>query len=153
MKNVLLIAATILVFSCTRKDDEITPSSNNNNQTTKSTIETIVKNGIWEITTYNEDGNNKTYLYSDYLFDFGEDGTILASNANNKYDGIWSLNDSKSNDDSQNDIHFNLLFTDANILIELNDDWEIQSHSDTKIMLRDISGGNGGIDELVFEKI
>ncbi len=35
---------------------------------------------------------------------------------------------------------------------ELSDDWDIISHSSTKIELIDISGGNGGTDYLTFEK-
>jgi hypothetical protein len=34
---------------------------------------------------------------------------------------------------------------------DLNDDWDIISHSPTKIELKDVSGGNGGTDYLTFE--
>ena len=36
---------------------------------------------------------------------------------------------------------------------ELSDDWDITSSSNTKIDLIDVSGGNGGTDTLIFEKI
>ena len=50
------------------------------------------------------------------------------------------------------DIDFNIFFASPADFAELSDDWEIISHSATKIELRDVSGGNGGIDLLTFEK-
>ena len=36
---------------------------------------------------------------------------------------------------------------------EFNDDWDIVSVLPTRIELRDVSGGGGGTDILIFEKI
>ena len=77
---------------------------------------------------------------------------LNANNGSNNYDGTWSITDSNSDDDSQDDLHFNIHFTQNNEFEDLNDDWDILSNSDTKIELRDISGGNGGTDFLTFDK-
>ncbi len=53
---------------------------------------------------------------------------------------------------SSGDIDFNIFFASPADFEELSDDWEIISHSASKIELRDVSGGNGGVDLLTFEK-
>jgi hypothetical protein len=53
---------------------------------------------------------------------------------------------------SSGEIDFNIFFASPADFAELSDDWEIISHSASKIELRDVSGGNGGVDLLTFEK-
>jgi len=36
---------------------------------------------------------------------------------------------------------------------EFNDDWDVLSATNTRIELQDVSGGGGGTDTLVFEKL
>ena len=48
-------------------------------------------------------------------------------------------------------LDFNINFNLTNEFEELNDDWDIVSYTTNKIELIDISGGNGGTDNLVFE--
>jgi hypothetical protein len=50
------------------------------------------------------------------------------------------------------DLDFNIAFTAPANFLELTYDWDIQSRTDTKIELIDVSGGNGGTDYLTFEK-
>jgi hypothetical protein len=59
--------------------------------------------------------------------------------------GTWST---EKDDD---DLKLYLNFTDA-VLSEIADDWHILSQSDAKVEMEDVSGGNGGTDELVLEK-
>ncbi len=60
--------------------------------------------------------------------------------------------DDDSYDDDSDDLDFNIVFQLTNDFEDLNDDWDIISHSATKIELIDVSGGNGGTDYLTFEK-
>ncbi len=82
---------------------------------------------------------------------FNEDGTVKANCISI---GTWSITkESSSRDDSSNDnhLHFNL-----NLSIpfdDLSDDWEIENKTDSSIELKDVSGGNGGEDNLFFTKI
>lgn len=50
------------------------------------------------------------------------------------------------------DIDFNIFFSSPADFSELSEDWDIISHTASKIELKHVSGGNGGIDLLTFEK-
>jgi len=54
--------------------------------------------------------------------------------------------------DSISDLDFNIDFSSPAQFFELSDDWEIIEKSTTVIKLKDVSGGNGGIDYLTFTK-
>ena len=77
---------------------------------------------------------------------------MSASNGSNTYSGTWSITDSNSDDDSADDLDFNINFNLTNDFEDLNDDWDIVSHTSTELKLIDVSGGNGGTDELTFVK-
>lgn len=53
---------------------------------------------------------------------------------------------------SSGDIDFNIFFASPADFAELTEDWDIITHSATKIELIHVSGGNGGTDLLTFEK-
>ena len=108
--------------------------------------------GSWRITNYIDSEQNKTALFAGYVFNFNSNGTVTATNGTNTYNGTWSVTDSNSNDDSISDLDFNLAFSQPASFADLSDDWDIQSQTANKIQLMDISGGNGGVDMLTFEK-
>ena len=111
-----------------------------------------MKSGSWKITKFIDSGNDETSNFNGYLFVFGDNGQVSASNGSNSYSGSWSITDSNSNDDSTDDLDFNLNFNTSNGFEDLNDDWDFISQSATKIELIDVSGGGGGTDYLTFEK-
>lgn len=131
---------------CSNDDDN---SSSSVNQTT---VVNTVSSGTWRITLYNDSGTIKTNQFTGYNFTFGPSNVLTATNGTQTYTGVWSVTDSNSNDDSMDDLDFNIAFTAPANFLELTDDWDIQSRTDTKIELIDISGGNGGTDYLTFEK-
>lgn len=148
MKSTLKILLGILVlsifqFSCTedqnpdKKEIEIIQS------------EVIV--GTWKITLFEDSGVNETAHFAGYSFQFSDLGVINASNGSSSYSGTWSV-ESDDDDDSPSDLDFNIYFNLTNDFEELNDDWEIVTHTATKIELRDISGGDGDVEYLTFEK-
>lgn len=49
-------------------------------------------------------------------------------------------------------IDFNIFFASPADFAELSEDWDIISHTASKIELKHVSGGNGGTDLLTFEK-
>lgn len=53
---------------------------------------------------------------------------------------------------SSGDIDFNIFFASPADFAELSEDWDIISHSASKIELKHVSGGDGGTDLLTFEK-
>ena len=146
--NLVMFLAPILILlfavGCT-DDDE--PSNNTQNE-----IESDVQKGTWKITKFIDSDKDETNDFAGYDFTFLSSGVLRADNGTNQYDGTWSITDSNSNDDSQDDLDFNINFNLMNDFEDLNDDWDIISRSSTKIELIDISGGNGGTDYLTFEK-
>lgn len=126
--------------------------NNSNNSLIQEEIQSNVESGTWRITSFIDSGTDETNHFTGYNFTFNNSGVLNANNATNNYDGTWSITDSNSNDDSQDDLDFNINFNLTNDFEELNDDWDFISHTSTKIELIDISGGNGGIDYLTFEK-
>ncbi len=143
-----LVFAGLLTFtSCSNNDDNNPPIEQ---------IQIQVKNNIqqstWRITKFIDSGEDETNHFTGYNFTFGSNGTLTASNGSNTFNGTWSITDSNSNDDSQDDLEFIINFNLTNDFEDLNDDWDFVSQSSTKIELIDISGGNGGTDNLTFEK-
>lgn len=119
----------------------------------KENIEAEVSSGSWKISYFQDSGVNETSNFAGYTFTFNEDGTLKATNGTNTYNGTWSVTDSNSNDDSADDLYFNIYFNLTNDFQDLNDDWDITSHTSSKLELIDVSGGNGDVDYLTFIKI
>jgi len=143
------IAALGLLTACS--DDD---SSSTNGNTTE--VVNTVQDGTWRITSFVEETNDETHHFTGYTFTFDDNDVLTATNGANTYTGTWSVtNSSNSSDDDDNnnsDIDFNIMFASPDNFTDLNDDWDILERTDTKIRLRDISGGNGGTDYLTFEK-
>ena len=149
MKNILfslLCLAGFVTFTSCSKDD-----SSNNNTTTG--VQNTVKAGTWQITSFIDSGNDETNHFHNYSFTFSDNNALAATNGTNTFTGTWSIDDSNSNDDSIDDLHFNINFNLSNDFEDLNEDWQIVSRTSTRIELIHISGGNGGTDYLTFEKV
>ena len=148
LKTILLtIFIATFLFSCSDDDDL-------NDDNTQTQIENNLLSGTWRITSFIDSGSDETDDFSGYIFTFGDSGVLNANNGINNYDGTWSITDSDSNDDSPDDLDldFNINFNLTNEFEDLNDDWDFVSQTSTMIELIDVSGGNGGIDYLTFEK-
>lgn len=130
---VSLIVLVLILFSSCKKDDS-------------SNITDIVVSGNWKISLFQEDGSIKTSNYSGYSFIFNSNNTISATKNSQSTNGSWS----SGNDDSKSKLVIN--FGSVSPLDELNEDWEILEKSSSIIKLKHISGGDGSIDYLNFEK-
>ena len=146
MKNILLpMIALGLLTSCSKwKNDQ--------KQINKAAID-----GTWIVSSYIDDGDDETADFTTFRLDFLDDGilngTDLLSSNSNPYVGSWSVTDSNSNDDdSLEDLDFNINFAVGNKLDDLSDDWDIISYTDTEIKLIDVSGGGGGTDYMTLTK-
>ncbi len=147
IKSLLLIfISSVSLTACSSDDDN--PSSDD----TQLQIENNVQNDSWRITKYIDSGNDEVNNYAGYIFTFGADNVLTATNSINTYTGTWSIMDSNSNDDSLDDLDFNIFFASPPDFEELSDDWDLITQTSNKIELIDVSGGNGGTDYLTFEK-
>ncbi|TYA57369.1 hypothetical protein FVF61_05225 [Formosa maritima] len=148
-----MFSLSLLSSTCSHHDDDDVSPNNNSGQIQQ--IENQVESGTWRITSFIDSGQDETSDFNGFNFAFQSNGTLIAShNSGSNLTGSWSITDSNSNDDSSDDIDFNIFFNvpDSNNFEDLNDDWDIISHSDNTIQLRDVSGGNGGTDTLTFQR-
>lgn len=135
--KIIRLALVILVFAPSCKKHTI------------NKIEDSIVEGEWNVTLFQEDGNNETKDYTGYRFKFNTDGSVTVQPGllTVIYTGTW-----KTEKDSGH-VDFILNFTTPANLEDLSDEWEVLSESKTKLELEDVSGGNGSIDKLTFEKI
>ena len=122
-------------------------------QNNQKELTNISTDGTWIVSSYIDDSNDETSDFATFRFNFNEDGVLnatdLLSSSSTPYTGSWSITDSNSNDDddSLDDLDFNINFAMSNKLDDLSDDWDIISYTDTEIKLIDVSGGGGSTDE------
>jgi hypothetical protein len=123
----------------------------------KTTVQEDIKSnttvGTWKVTKYVDSGNDETIKFNGSTFTFSDGGTATVTDSKGfTTAGSWTIHDSNSKDDTQDDLHFVLSFPANSRAEELNDDWDFISQSNTKLELTDVSGGNGGTNYLTFEK-
>lgn len=147
MKKILFLIVVSIFISCTEDDNP----SNDTNQTI-SQLNQTVSSGNWIISYFFDSDSDETSNFSGFEFSFNNEGSLIAQNGNLIYSGTWSIIDSNSNDDSNDDVDFNIVFTTPAEFIVLSDDWDVINITDSKIELIDVSGGNGGTDYLTFER-
>ena len=149
MTGLMLISITVFFVSCSEDD------SNNTGSTQDLTaMANTAKTGNWRITYFFDTDTDETSNFTGYVFNFKDGGTVTASNGTRTVNGTWSITDSNSSGSSSDDADFNIFFNvpQDDDFEDLNDDWDIVSINANKIELIDVSGGNGGTDNLRFEK-
>ncbi len=109
-----------------------------------SNLEQILTTGSWFI-TYFFDDQDETSNYAGYEFSFSTDNTAQATNGSNTVNGIWSLTSGSTPD-------LNLFFGTTSPFDELDEDWDIIEATQDIIRLKHISGGNGDVDFLTYER-
>ncbi len=106
-------------------------------------LSSYLTEGSWSVSTYLDAGTDETQDFTAYTFVFQENGVVTADNGNTT-NGTWIIQDSGDK--------LLLDFGTTIPLDEFNEDWEVVSASETRIELRDISGGDGTTDTLIFTK-
>lgn len=108
------------------------------------TIRDILIGSNWKVASYIDSGNDETSDYNGYIVDFKINDDVSATNGSNTNNGNWLVNSAGN--------ELTLSFT-GSPFDEFNDSWDIISVLPTRIELRDVSGGGGGTDILIFEKV
>lgn len=143
----MLVGGLFFTTACSSDDD-----SSSSNTTVDEVVDTVTA-GTWRITSYIDSGEDETADFSGYNFTFGSTNVLTATNGTNTYEGVWTVTDDDSTDDSpSNDIDFDIFFSSPATFADLSDDWDIIERTSTKVRLVDVSGGDGGTDYLTFEK-
>jgi len=148
MKKLILIPALFCLFMlnvasmCSSDDD-----SSDDNSPSTSNVNTNVTSGTWRVTLFQEDGTNQTSNFNGYDFSINSNGTIVAVNGSTTKNGNWSTySDSGTT-------KFDIVFLDNNgPFEEISEDWRVLASTTTKLELKHVSGGDGSVDLLTFEK-
>jgi len=112
-----------------------------------SDLEDILIDGIWIVASYDEDGDDQTSDYNGYSLDFMMGGAVTVSGPSN-FSGSWAVIPSGGNLEMSLNFGTSIPFDEFN-----DDDWEVIDVQGNRVEIRDVSGGGGGIDTLVFEKL
>ena len=151
MKTKLIFLATIIgsFFIACSQNDTATPGNSNPppNPGTPELVKSTLCEGTWHVTYYYNNGKDETYHLKSYTFYFNQSGSCSATLSSNSYMGLWH---SKWDDSS---VKLTLTFPNPAELLEISDDWQVIETLENKIRLEDVSGGNGGIDKLTFERV
>ncbi len=109
-----------------------------------SDFETLLTTGSWFVTYYFND-TDETSDFAGYEFTFATGNTAQAVSASNTVNGTWSLTNSNTPD-------LNLFFGTNAPFDELDEDWDIVEATQDIIKLKHISGGDGSVDFLTYER-
>ncbi len=100
----------------------------------------------WYI-TYFFDTTDQTTDFNDFVFNFASNGTATATYITSTTNGTWSTS---SGDETP--LQLNLNFGTSNPLYEIAEDWDVLEATNDIIRLKDVSGGDGSVDFLTFER-
>lgn len=131
--------------SCETSDDDM-----DNTDISVTDIKAVITSGTWIVTLFEEDGVDETSDFFGFSFTFNADGVLRADSGDNSFSGAWSI--SSDDDDSKEDIDFNIFFSSPANFAELSEDWDIVSYSATRIELKDVDEEDSTVDRLVLEK-
>ncbi len=138
----------VITFTACTKDD-----GDGNGEVDAAKLKETMAAGQWRISQYFDDTDD-TADYTGYIFTFNQSGVLSATNGSTALSGSWSVSDADSDDDSSDGtVDFNIFFSSPDIFAELADNWDIVKLSATKLELKDVSGGDGSIDLLTFDKL
>jgi hypothetical protein len=143
MKKILtysiLPVLLLTVFSaCSKKDNTVA---------VPATTSSIIVQGTWRVTYFNDNGTNGTANYNGFAFSFTAAGMVTAANSLLSINGTWS----SYNDDSQNKLFLNFPST-LSTIAALDHNWHITGKTSIKLVMEDISGAGGGTAFLTIEK-
>ncbi len=102
--------------------------------------------GDWYVTYYFDDVD-ETSDFADYVFNFASNNTATATAPSGTTNGTWSTS---AGDETE--LELNLNFGQMDPLDELAEDWDVLEVTNDIIRLKDISGGDGSVDFLTFER-
>ena len=134
----LPLALFFLAFSACKKSDDTLPGPGGN---------VTPASGKWKI-TYFFDKKDETSYYTGYVFDFGSNGALTATNGSQTWTGTWS----SGYDDSKNKFLIDFIGSSPSVLSELEEDWIIIKMEDKLMHFEHTSGGNGDTDVVKFER-
>lgn len=149
MKTLKLIPILAMLFMlnvasmCSSDDD----NSTSDNSSSPTQVQNNISSGTWRVTLYNENGSVQTSNFNGYNFSFNSDTSLSATNGSTTQTGDWST----YSDSGYTKMDISFTATSGHFE-SISEDWRVLSSTASKIELKHISGGDGSIDLLTFEK-
>lgn len=145
---------TVLFFSvltgCATKDDDY-----NGAQVIISydeITEEVADTDGWEVTSFIDGGDDESDSFDGYVFDFNDDGTVIATKGNTEVTGEWAITSgSTDGTDTYAPVVFNLAFNTPDVFTDLTGEWYLVTYSETQITLAQDNEGNSEDDYLTFK--
>ncbi|WP_353776955.1 hypothetical protein [Winogradskyella sp. 3972H.M.0a.05] len=107
-----------------------------------------ITSGVWFVSYYFDD-TDLTNTFNGYTFNFSTNNNwILATGSSENTGGYWLT---LAGDETDIELNLNFL-ADVLPLDNMVEDWDVVSVTSDMIVLRDMSSGDGTIDELILEK-
>ena len=138
--NVLLASSVLVMASCSKDDDDNSPSG------PSAEVAASLKQGTWRITSYSDNGTDKTVDYNGYNFTFANNGTVSTTNGTLTANGTWKT----QIDDGKHEL--DIEFSTPALFQEIDEDWEIVTQTPTVISLKDVNDAGTETDLLVLTK-
>lgn len=143
MKKAILFvpaALMLLITSCNN-------SAQNVSELTQTEVTGKVE-GLWTVTKFQDDNDDYTNAFSDWTFDFRDDGTLLANAPSQQYTGIWFV---QWDDDRGGYYELHIQISGTYHLDEMTEDWYFTSLDKSRMELYDDNLLQQN-DILIFEK-
>lgn len=136
MKNLIWLVLITFVFGCESSSESSVPS------------DSAMIQGLWKVKSYVDNkGRDQTSNYSLYTFNFMDNGELEAKNSGSISKGSYTY----KLDSGKQKLIITLPSTPSE-LEELNEDWILLEKSGNQLVLKNLSGGNGGTSTLIFVK-
>lgn len=144
MKKLILmpLLLAVLTTSCQNKNN-VNPDDKGNNNS--GSVSGTVTSGTWRVSYFYDNDKEETSDYNGYSFSFNSDKTLTATRSSVITTGTWN----ETTDDGLPRLVINLNTSDDK-LIELNDDWVIDSKTSNEIKLKDDNASSN--EQLHFTK-
>lgn len=130
MKTYLYILITFVLLGCSSDDDQ-----NNTPQNQFENIQTDVQEGSWKISSFTDAGEDDTFTFESYVFEFSGEGIVIASTDLLSATGNWDYIGIDENESAE---IFQLNFAGSNPeepFDRLTENWKIVVASSTTIQL------------------
>ena len=131
----LTLLSSFILISCA-EEEEVIPSS----EVVESVSSFLLSEDGLVLTRLTDEGEEEGSYFTSYVFQFGENGRVVATASENTVEGTYSL----SQDESRTELQMS--FPTISNFDELNDDWYLLSIEQNSITFEDDG------DLLVFEQ-
>ncbi len=131
--------------SCSSSDSN---SSDTATGITMAEVNTIITEGNWIVTIFDEDSVLRTSEFSGYSFNFNVNGSLIASLSGDDKIGTWS----STTDSGKVKIPIAFATETDGPFESISEDWIVLTASNTKIELRHVSSEDESITLLTIEK-